>query len=151
LFLTKRTAGTNVETRVRKRRSSDWPKLQSIPRGGSKAWHYYWCYGVLIDRSLACLLSRGPTSSWESQMLILTSNQWRKVRDPCGWIRESLEEAEEGGDPIGRPAVSTNQYLWDFWAINQAAYTSWFKAPTHTLASMSEDAPNPWEIWGHRE
>jgi hypothetical protein len=28
--------------------------------------------------------------------------------DPCGWIKEKLEEAEEEGNPIGRPAVSTN-------------------------------------------
>jgi hypothetical protein len=29
--------------------------------------------------------------------------------DPCGCIRETLEEAEEEGNPIGRLAVSTNQ------------------------------------------
>ena len=36
LFLSKRTAGTKVEKRLRKRRSSDWPNLGSISRGGSK-------------------------------------------------------------------------------------------------------------------
>jgi hypothetical protein len=40
-------------------------------------------------------------------MQILTHNQWAEIRDSCGWIRERLEEVEEG-DPIGRPAVSTN-------------------------------------------
>ena len=29
-------------------------------------------------------------------------------QDPCGLIRERLEEAEEKGRPMGRPAVSTN-------------------------------------------
>jgi hypothetical protein len=28
--------------------------------------------------------------------------------DPCGWIREKLEEPEEEGDHIGRLAISTN-------------------------------------------
>jgi hypothetical protein len=40
-------------------------------------------------------------------MQIFTPNQWTEAGDPCGLIRESLEEAEEEGKPIGRPAVST--------------------------------------------
>jgi hypothetical protein len=69
-----------------------------------------WCTygGALHGRPL-----RGLTSSWLRQTPLLTSkltpNQWTKAGDPCGgWIRERLEEAEENGDPIGRPAVSTN-------------------------------------------
>jgi hypothetical protein len=31
-----------------------------------------------------------------------------EARDLSGWIREKLEEAEEEGDHIGKPAVSTN-------------------------------------------
>jgi len=31
----------------------------------------------------------------------------------CGWIREKLEEAEEGGDSIGRTAISTNPHPRD--------------------------------------
>jgi hypothetical protein len=34
-------------------------------------------------------------------------------RDPCGWIRENLEEAKEEGDPVERPAVSINMDPWD--------------------------------------
>jgi hypothetical protein len=48
-----------MEKRLRERRSSDQPKLGSIS-GNSKAWHYYWCYGVLTDRSLAWLSSERP-------------------------------------------------------------------------------------------
>ena len=48
-------------------------------------------------------------------MQIVIPNQWTEA-NPCGWIKERLEEAEEEGDPIGRPAVSNDldpQYLSD--------------------------------------
>jgi hypothetical protein len=41
LFLSKRTAGTEVEKRPRERRFSDRPKLGSSSREGFEAWHYY--------------------------------------------------------------------------------------------------------------
>jgi hypothetical protein len=37
LFLSKRTAGTKLEKKLRKRRSRDWPKLGSSSTGSSKA------------------------------------------------------------------------------------------------------------------
>ena len=37
-----------------------------------------------------------------------TLNQWSEVGNPYGWIRKRLEEIEEDGDTIGRPAVTTN-------------------------------------------
>jgi hypothetical protein len=91
LLLSKRTTEIKVE-----RRSSDWPKLGSISRGGSKTWHYNWCYGVH-----SCPL-RSPTSSWPRQMQILTPKHCTEVWNSCGWIRERLEEAEEEGNPIGK-------------------------------------------------
>jgi hypothetical protein len=43
-------------------------------------------------------------------MQISTPNQSTEAADPCGWIREKLEETEEEGSPVGGPAVSINLY-----------------------------------------
>jgi hypothetical protein len=37
LILSEGTAGTKMKKRLREKRSSDWPNLGSISRGGSKA------------------------------------------------------------------------------------------------------------------
>jgi hypothetical protein len=41
-------------------------------------------------------------------MQIFAPDQWTEADDPCGQIREKLEEAEEEGDPVGGLAVSIN-------------------------------------------
>jgi hypothetical protein len=155
LFLSKRITGTKIEKRQKERRSSDWPKLGSISRGGSKAWYY----GVLTDRSLSWLPSMRPIKQL-SQVQILTSNQWTEVGDPCDWIRERLEEAEEEGDPIGRPAVSTNldpQYLPDIETTTRQPTGAGLRPqPIYSrglpgLASVRENVPKLGETWGSRE
>ena len=82
---------------------------------------------------------------------------------PCGWIKERLEEVEEEGDPIGRPAVSTNldpRDLSDTEPPTRQHTLAGLRPQTHTymyrgglpgLDSMGEDAPNPRETWGPRE
>jgi hypothetical protein len=67
------------------------------------------------------------TQQAAESMQIFTPNQCTEGADPCGWIRKKLEEAEEHGDPIGRPAVSINldsQRRLRHWATKQAAYIS---------------------------
>ena len=41
-------------------------------------------------------------------MQVLAPNQRKEAWDFCGRIGEKLEEAEEEGGPMGRPAVSTD-------------------------------------------
>ena len=95
------------------------------------------------------------TSRWKSQMQKFTCNQWTESGNSCGWIREKLEEAEEEGEPVERPAVSTNLDLpgsLRHWTTNQEAYTRWYEAPHHIysrglpgLDSVREGAFNPQE------
>jgi hypothetical protein len=63
---------------------------------------------VLTNRGLSWLPSERPPKDRKSEMQIFIPKQWTETGDPCGWIREKVEVAEEDSDPIGRPAVSTN-------------------------------------------
>lgn len=66
-------------------------------------------HSVLTKQGPIMTALERPTkqSSWKSQMQMFTPNQWTEAADPCGWIREKLQEAEEEGKPEEGPAVST--------------------------------------------
>jgi hypothetical protein len=93
LFLSKRTAGTKMEKKLREGSPMTGPTWDPFQGGWGEASHYYWYYDILADRSLAYLSSE-------------RSYRWTEVRGICGWIREKLEETEKEDDPIGRPAIS---------------------------------------------
>ena len=44
-------------------------------------------------------------------MQMFIPKQWTEAFDPRGSIREKLEEAEEEGNPVGEPTISTNLEL----------------------------------------
>ena len=69
-------------------------------------------------------------------MQIFAPNQWIGAAYPSGWIRERLEEAEEG-DPVGGPAVSINLDQEISQTTNQATYSSWYEAPNTYTAEDS--------------
>ena len=110
LFLSKRTAGTKMETRLRERWSSGWAQLEIHLKRRLQDLTLLlmlWC-AYRQELSMAALPTWGLTSSWLRQRQILTPNHWTEIRDSCGRIRERLKEAEEEGEPIGRPTLSTN-------------------------------------------
>ena len=57
-------------------------------------------------------LTKDPTSNWKSQIQIFAPNQCTEAADPCGWIREKLEEADKE-EPVGGLAISINLDLQD--------------------------------------
>ena len=104
LFLSERTAGTKMEKSLR---SSDRTKLGFSSVGGPKSWYYYSCY-VYKQRPIKSVLQKAQQAAER-----VGCSQWTETGDPCVWIRELLQEAEEEGDPIGRPTISTNLEPWD--------------------------------------
>jgi hypothetical protein len=65
----------------------------SNSKGDPKACQYYQGYRVLTKRGLPILHSKHPKKQMKETDAEFTSNQW--AADPCGSIREKLEEAEE--------------------------------------------------------
>jgi hypothetical protein len=97
---------------------------------------------------------KDPTSSWKSQMQIFAPNQWTETAEPCGWIGENLEEAEEEGNPIVGPVVSTILEPQDLSNTRPLTrqHTPADIGPKHIysrgvpgLGSVREGAPNPQE------
>jgi hypothetical protein len=70
-----------------------------------KAWHFYWGYEVITKGDLSWLPSERPNKQLKVSD-VFALNQWAEADDPCGWIREKLDEAEEE-DTVGESALST--------------------------------------------
>jgi hypothetical protein len=67
-------------------------------------------------------------------MQIFAPNQWTEAADPCDLIREKLEEVEEEGNLVGRPAVSINlapRDLSDTGSPTRQHIPAYLRLPTH--------------------
>jgi len=142
-----------MENSLRKRRFRDRHKVGSISRGGPTTWHHYWGYG----RSQKGTYHECPPSSCKSQMQICAPNQWTEAADPCGWVREQLEEAEEEGNRIRGPTVSINLDPWNLSATEtptrQHTQLRWgsqhiYSRGLPSLGSVRKDAHSPQETGG---
>jgi hypothetical protein len=97
---------------------------------------------------------RGPTSYWLRQAQIYTPNHWPEDGDPYDLISESIEEVKVEGNPIGRPAVSTNVEPRELPKTEPPTRQHTQTGPSKGLpglASLGKDESNPWETWGSRE
>jgi hypothetical protein len=63
--LNKRTAGTKMAKRLKEWWFNDQLNLESISWEGTVAWHYYWCYDVLTDGSMAVPWDDLPAADWD--------------------------------------------------------------------------------------
>ena len=98
LFLSKRTAGTTMETSLRERRSSDRPNhLKRRHQGLTRLL----IYDVPTDRSLAWLSSERPYQQLTKTDADTYSQPLDEVGDPYGRVREKIEGTEGDGNPIG--------------------------------------------------
>jgi hypothetical protein len=133
---------------------------------GLTLWLVLWC-AYKWEPDMAVLWEALPEADWDRCRYLHSTIGLKfgtpmvelgetEVRDPYGWIRRRIEEAEKKSDPIGRPADSTNpdprelpgpepptrriQLIQDPWHIYSRG-----------LALVRDDVLNPQNPWGPRE
>jgi hypothetical protein len=149
-----------MEKNLSKRRFSDRSKMRSSSRGGSKAWHYCWGYGVLTKRVLAWLYSRLPNKQLKESDADISTQPMDRAANPRCWIREdwkklrrrAILEEDQQSQLIWIPEIfqtldhqpgTIHQLIWG----SQHTYSRGLPA----LCSFRNDAPNSQETGGPRE
>jgi hypothetical protein len=141
LFLSKGNEETKTEQRLTKRPFRDHPNLGSIPRVGTKPWHYCQDHVVLADRSLAWLSSE---RLWLKKMQKLIANHWTEPRDHYGRVRGRTEGAERDCNLTRRVTLLTNRTLQSSQGLShQLKGIHWSMA---TITYVAENC-RVWLLW----
>jgi hypothetical protein len=149
LFLSERTAGTKMEKSLRKRRSSD-PAQGEVPRPDTITE----AMGRSQKEFIMTALQKAQQAAERVRCRYLHPTNGQKLETPVVKLGKNLKEAEVEGDPIGRPAVSTNLDPRDLSDTEPPTrqYTPADMRSQHIysrglpgLASVREDALNPRE------
>jgi hypothetical protein len=125
-----------------------------------------WC-AYRQEPSMADLCEAQQVADW-NRCRYLTPSQLSEVGDPCGWIRERLEAAEEMGDPhredqqfqltqtpeisqtLSHQSGSIHELVWAPQGPPTPLTLIYIRG-LPGLTSVGEDIPNPWETWSPRE